>query len=141
MRTGALLSTEMRNDDGSPKSNYKVGLTNQPFIRLSQLNASEEKNPNFSLSFMCSASSEKKVTVGLSCASSSSSTTYTLAALFDAPPTVTFSPRSNKITSGLSWLLQHCEMLFDLFFKCAWEDVCALCNEYSFRLPPSVKIF
>ena len=56
MRTGALLSTEMRNDGGSPKSNYKVSLTNQPFICLSLLNASEEKRRNFPVIFILSLS-------------------------------------------------------------------------------------
>lgn len=57
MRTGALLSTEMRNDGGSPKSNYKVSLTNQPFAGLSQLHAFEEKSldfpPRFVLCLSC----------------------------------------------------------------------------------------
>lgn len=49
---GALLSTEMRNDGGSPKSNYKVGLTNQPYICLSQLNTSEEARQIFPVIFI-----------------------------------------------------------------------------------------
>ena len=127
MRTGALLSTEMRNDGGSPKSNYKVSLTNQPFIRLSQLNASEQNRLDFPAIFIlclvCVSLPEEgdAASSSSSPSSSSSSSTYTMAALFDKTPPVTSLPRSNDMTDGVVMVIkprqQHSEMLFRLFFK------------------------
>ncbi len=126
MRTGALLSTEMRNDGGSLKSNYKVSLTNQPVICLSQLNASEEKSLNFTVIFclyiLCVLLPPKGdgwfvlclllfLLLHLHLHSSRS--------LRCNSPSDFFFPRSNDMTNGLSWLLNcsNFEMLCDLFFK------------------------
>lgn len=84
MRTGALLSTEMRNDGGSPKSNYKVSLTNQPFTGLSQLNAFEEKSLDFPPPFILCLSCVLLPQEGdaRSASSSSSSTSSSMQLLF-----------------------------------------------------------
>lgn len=123
MRTGALLSTEMRNDGGSPKSNYKVSLTNQPFICLSQRNASEESLLDFPVFFILRISCVLLPQEGDG---------WFVLCLFllhlhngralrcNSPSDFLF-PRSNDVTNWVVMVIklqqQDFKMLLDLFFK------------------------
>lgn len=135
MRTGALLSTEMRNDGGSPKSNYEVGLTRAINVPLPALRLKSRLFRWFSFLSRVPLPSIKVALFLLRHLHSSCSLCC------NSPSN---SPRRTGITNGLSLFstrnnktLRCCSIFSS---KCTWEDVCALCTwEYGVFIQTPTK--